>query len=50
MTLMEKKLLGHFMKTNSKKKVKENLDFKKIKKKDNKLYVKWKGYSDSFNS
>ena len=50
MTLMEKKLLEHFTKTNSKKKVKENLDFKKIKKKDNKLYVKWKGYSDSFNS
>ena len=53
MILMEKKLLGRFMKTNCKKQIKkkkkiriENL----IKRKFDKLYVKWKGYDSLFNS
>ena len=39
--LMVKKLLKNFIKKNCK---------KLIKKKDDKLYVKWKGYDSSFNS
>ena len=43
MILMVKKLLEHSMKTNCKRQIKKNLEQKKvIKKKGNKLYVKWK--------
>ena len=55
MTSMVKKLLEHFMKKNYKnlgqkklKKVKEKVI--KIKRKGDKLYVKWKGYDSLFNS
>ena len=41
MILMVKKLLEHFTKNNCK---------RKIKRKGDKLYVKWKGYDNSFNS
>ena len=47
---MDKKLLKHFRKTNSKKtKQKEYRIEKVIKRKDDKLYVKWKGYDNSLN-
>ena len=49
--LMIKKCLELFTKKNSKKQIKKNLERKKvIKRKDNKLHVKWKGYDNSFNS
>ena len=38
------------MKKNFKKQIKKNLEWKVIKKKGDKLYVKWKGYDNSFNS
>ena len=45
------KLLKHFMKKNCKKTNKKQFRVEKvIKKKGNKLYVKWKGYDNSFNS
>ena len=50
--LMKKKLLENF----TKKKCKEKTDQKEfrvkkvLKRKGNKLYVKWKGYDESFNS
>ena len=53
---MEKKLLGRFMKTNCKKQIKKKKKKKKIrtenliKRKFDKLYVKWKGYDSLFNS
>ena len=52
MILMVKKLLERFMKKSGKKKKnqKELRIGKVIKKKRNKLYVKWKGYDNSFNS
>ena len=51
MILMVKKLLEHFMKKNCKKTNKKEFRIEKvIKKKGNKLYVKWKGYDNSFNS
>ena len=44
-----KKLLECFMKKNCKKiNQKEFRVEKVIKRKDNKLYVKWKGYNDSY--
>ena len=51
MILMVKKLLEHFMKkelqeTNQKK----FRVVKKLRRKGDKLYVKWKGYSNLFNS
>ena len=46
MTLMVKKLLVHFMKMNCKRLIKTNSE----QKKGDKLYVKWKGYDNSFNS
>ena len=52
MIFMMKKLLEHFMKKELQKK-KNQKEFrieKVIKKKGNKLYVKWKGYDSSFNS
>ena len=48
MISMVKKLLKHFMKKNYKKQ--EFRIEKVIKRKGNKLYVKWKGYDNSFNS
>ena len=51
MISMVKKLLKHFMKKNCKKLINNNLELKKvIKRKGDKLYVKWKGYDSSFNS
>ena len=51
MILMDKKLLDSFMKKNCKKQIKKRLELKKIiKKKCDKLYDKWKGYNNSFNS
>ena len=49
--LKAKKLLESFMKKNSKKpNQKEFRPEKVIKKKVDKIYVKWKGYDSSFNS
>ena len=49
--LKEKKLLERFTKKNFKKQIKKSLELKKvIKRKGDKLYVKWKGYNKSFNS
>ena len=51
MIVMVKKLLEHFMKKNCKKKDQKEFRIEKvIKKKGNKLYVKWKVYDNSFNS
>ena len=47
--LMVKILLEHFMKNNFKKQIKKNLE-KVIQKKGDKVYVKWKGYDNSFNN
>ena len=38
------------MKKNYRKQIKKNLGFKVIQRKRNNLYVKWKDYSNSFNS
>ena len=38
------------MKMNCKRLIKKNLEQKKYLKKGHKLYVKWKGYDNSFNS
>ena len=47
---MVKKLLKHFMKTNYKKTNQQRFRIDKvIKRKRYKLYVKWKGYDNSFN-
>ena len=49
--LMVKTLLEHFMKKNCKKTNRKEFRTEKvIKKKGDKLYVKWKGYDNSFNS
>ena len=51
MILMLKKLLEHFMKKNCRRQIKKNFRIEKvIKRKGNQLYVKWKGYDNSFNS
>ena len=56
MILIVKNLLEHFMEKNYKTQIKNNLGLKKkkrkkeIMKKRNKLYVKWKGCDNSFNS
>ena len=48
---MEKKFLEFSTKTNSKKTNQEEFRTEKvIKRKDNKLYAKWKGYNNSVNS
>ena len=58
---MVKKLLEHFMKKNCKRLAKKSLEQRKylkenviiekiLKRKCDKLYVKWKGYDNSFNS
>ena len=49
MILMVKKLLEHFLKKNCKRPTKKNLELV-IKRKGDKLYAKWKGYTNSFNS
>ena len=44
---MVKKLLERFRKKSYKRQIKESLGWKKVtSKKDNKLYVKWKGYDN----
>ena len=49
--LSVKKLLVHFMKMNFKKLIRKKFRIEKvIKQKGDKLYVKWKGYDNSFNS
>ena len=48
--LMIKKLLERFTKKNCKNKSKKIMIKKVIKRKDDKLYVKWKGYDTSSNS
>ena len=50
--LMEKKLLELSTKKNCKTQVKKKKEFRieKIKKKRDRLFVKWKGYNNSFNS
>ena len=50
MILMVKKLLEHFMKKNCKSYQQEFRIEKVIKENGDKLYVKWKGYDNSFNS
>ena len=50
---MGMKLLEHFTKKNCKKKKKNKKNFitkKVIKRKGYKLYVKWEGHNNSFNS
>ena len=48
---MMKKLLEVFVKKNCKKTSQERFRIKKVlKRKGDKLYVKWKGYDNSFNS
>ena len=55
MILMVKKLFERFTKKNCKKKKKQTKNQKEfriekvIKRKDNKLYVPWKSYDNSFN-
>ena len=49
--LKAKKLLERFITKNCKKQIKKSLKLKKvIKRKGYKLYVKWEGYNNSFNS
>ena len=49
--LKVKKLLEHFTKKDCQKRIKKSFRVEKvIKRKGDKLYVKWKGYSSSFNS
>ena len=51
--LMENKLLERFTKNNCKKNKKNQKEFrteKLIKRKGSKLYAKWKGYDNLFNS
>ena len=51
MILKEKKLLECFTKKNCKKTNQKEFRVEKvIKRKGDKLYVKWKGYDSSFNS
>ena len=48
---MVNQLLEHFMKNNCKKTNQKEFRIEKIlKRKADELYVKWKGYSNSFNS
>ena len=48
--LMERKLLEHFTKKNTKKNQNKFRIEQLVKKKDNKLYNKWKGYNNLFNN
>ena len=47
--LMEKKSLERVTKKNCKKQIKKSLE-EVIKRKDDKVYVKWKGYDNLFSS
>ena len=47
MILMEKKLLERSTKKNYKRQIKKSLEFRNS---SDKLYVKWKGYNNSFHS
>ena len=50
MVLIEKKLLECFTKTNSEKTNQKEFRIEEvIKRKGDKLHVKWKGYNNSFN-
>ena len=50
-TLKEKNLLERFMKKNCERQTKQSLGDKKVtKKKDDRLYDKWKTYDNSFSS
>ena len=47
---MEKKLLEVFMKKNYKELIKKSFRIEKVlERKGDKLYIKWKGYHNSFN-
>ena len=48
--LKAKKLFEHFTKKNYKKTKQNKFRIEKVMKKGDKLYVKWKGYENSFNS
>ena len=48
--LMARKLLERFTKKNCKNQIKKIRVEKVIKRKSNKLYVKWKGYDNSFKT
>ena len=48
--LDDEEIIGTFMKKNYKRLIKKNLGQKKYLKKGDKLYVKWKGSNNSFNS
>ena len=51
MILMVKKLLAHFMNIKLQKTDQKEFRIEKVlKRKGDKLYVKWKGYDNSFNS
>ena len=50
MILTEKKMLERFRKTDCKKKSKKFRIEKVIKRKGDKLYLKWNEYNDSFSS
>ena len=51
MILLVKKLSVHFMKINLQKTDQKEFRIEKVlKKKGDKLYVKWKGYDNSFNN
>ena len=50
MVSMVEKLLEHFMKINQKTTHQEFRIEKVIKRKGDKLYAKWKGYDNSFNT
>ena len=50
MITMVKKLLEHFMKKNCRRLMKKIRVEKVIKRKRDKIYVKWKDYDNSFNS
>ena len=51
MILMEKKLTELFTRKNCKKQIKKSLELKKIiKRRGDKLYIKWKGDNNLFNN
>ena len=51
MILMEKKLMELFTRKNCKKQIKKSLELKKIiKRRGDKLYIKWKGDNNLFNN
>ena len=51
LTSMVTKLLEHFIKKSCKRQAKKEFRIEKVtKRKDDRLYVKWKGYENLFNS